>query len=472
VQAPAEVCVMFARLVERTGMRRRIELYLSERVSGPMAMGVVRSVVLLPVSALIHLTPEQLEVVLAHELAHIRRGDYMWNIVQTVVETLFFFHPAVWWVSASLRQQRELCCDDAALACCSDPVVYATALLSLEEQRSAKLRFAMALDGNRSSLKSRIFRILGEAPERRVEVAPLSLIGVCAMVTLFLLPLPRSFADHIVKASQPIREAIVTAPQPTHIDAADVTAPEDRRPARALQPKPMARVEPHSPLSVEAKEHLDLKPAVVTEISQVRTSPHAVAMQAIGQSQNTSGQGDYITEMRAAGYGDDLDKLIEMKIQGITPDYARSMQQLGFGKPTAQELISLKIFGVTPETVQSMKAAGLAPGKLQDLISYKIFKVTPEFVAGMKAAGFSDIPPSKLVELRVHGITPETARATKQQFPDVTLDQLVQLRVFHIDENFIASAKQHGFNSLTIDKLVKLRISGLLDDGTQKEEKK
>src|SRR5262249_54629067 len=128
--------------------------------------------------------------------------------------------------------------------------------------------------------------------------------------------------------------------------------------------------------------------------------------------------------------------------------------------------------GVTPETVQSMKAAGLSPSKLEDLISYKIFKVTPEFVAGMKAAGFTDIPPSKLVELRVQGITPEMAKATKQQFPDVTLNQLVQLRIFHIDENFIASAKQHGFNNLTIEKLVRLRMSGLLDDGSQKEEKK
>src|SRR5207244_2718633 len=116
--------------------------------------------------------------------------------------------------------------------------------------------------------------------------------------------------------------------------------------------------------------------------------------------------------------------------------------------------VSLKIFGVTPDVVKGLKASGLAPSSFQDLVSYRIFKVTPEFVASMKAAGFSPIPPEKLVALKVHGITPEFAKATKQHYPDATLDQLVQLSIFHIDEAFIASAKGHGFNNLTIDKLV------------------
>jgi hypothetical protein len=181
---------------------------------------------------------------------------------------------------------------------------------------------------------------------------------------------------------------------------------------------------------------------------------------------------DYIAAMRAAGYNVDLDKYVAMKIQGVTPEYARSMSEVGFGKPTADELVSLKIFGVTPEYVKELKGMGIAPTSIRDLTSYKIFKVTPEFVAAMKAAGFSSIPSKKLVELRVHGITPEFIQTTKRQFPDVTLDQLVQLRIFHIDDAFMASAKSHGFDNLTIEKLVKLRISGLLDDDNQRSEKR
>lgn len=523
VAVPAEIGEMFVRLCGRVGVRKKIDLYISERISGPLAMGVLRSVILLPVSALTHLSPGQLEVVLAHELAHIRRGDYVWNMVQTVVETLFFFHPAVWWVSNSLRQQRELCCDDAALAYCADPIVYATALLCLEEQRGSKLRLAMALDGHQSGLKIRIVRILGEAPERRRQIAPLSLVGICAMVGLFALPLPRLFADHVVVAAKRV-EAAVIAPRTTHISGQEAPAAASKsadpvsplpagNPARAAQAAPA--ISPQQEISPVAVGHVRaaalpasaVAPAVVispqpasnptaveapravistsiaepisaarvvvsARLSEALTAPHTMAMFMQQSTEKASSKSDYISEMRAAGYGDDLDKLIEMKIQHITPEYARSMQQLGYGKPTAQELVQLKIFGVTPEEVKALTASGMKPASLHDLISYRIFKVTPEFVAGMKAAGFSDIPPSKLVELRVHGITPEFAKTAKAQYPDITLDQLVQLRIFHIDEAFIAAAKRHGFTQLTIDKLVRLRISGLLDDDSdQKAEK-
>ena len=142
----------------------------------------------------------------------------------------------------------------------------------------------------------------------------------------------------------------------------------------------------------------------------------------------------------------------------------RRWQQVGFGKPTADDLVALKVQGVTPEYVSELRAAGLQPGSIQDLVSYRIFKVTPEFVAAMKAAGFDSIPPQKLVALRVHNVTPEYAKTVKQQYPNVTLDELVQLRIFHIDDAFIADAKRHGFNSLSIEQLVKLRISGVMGD--------
>jgi hypothetical protein len=193
---------------------------------------------------------------------------------------------------------------------------------------------------------------------------------------------------------------------------------------------------------------------------------------AMSQAAAAAAKSDYISEMRAAGYDADIDKLIAMKIQGVTPEYAQSMAQLGYGKPTADQLVQLKIFGVKPETVSALKAAGIAPTNFHDLISYQIFKVTPEFVAGMKDAGFSPIPANKLTALRVQDVTPEFAKAARQQYPDITLDQLIQLRIFHIDQAFIASAKSHGFNQLSIDKLVRLRISGLLDDGNQKSENK
>ena len=153
---------------------------------------------ILPASALLALSPEQLEAVLAHELAHVRRADYLWNLIQTMVETLFFFHPAVWWLGGRLRQQRELCCDDVAVQSCADPLVYATALLRLEERRSQRLNLAMALDGHRpwSGLRLRIARILGETNGEKSprELVPVPLAAICALCLLVLLPMPHLFA--------------------------------------------------------------------------------------------------------------------------------------------------------------------------------------------------------------------------------------------------------------------------------------
>jgi hypothetical protein len=131
----------------------------------------------------------------SHELAHIRRADYLWNLLQTLVETLFFFHPAVWWVSRRVREERELCCDDIAVEeACSDPTVYASALLRLEEERRTRLHLAMALDGHqsRAGLRARILRILGDREATPRSFRPISLAGVAIALVLFLCPLPKA----------------------------------------------------------------------------------------------------------------------------------------------------------------------------------------------------------------------------------------------------------------------------------------
>src|SRR5262249_6671834 len=113
---------------------------------------------LLPIASIAALSPAQVEAILAHELAHIRRHDYAVNLLQTLVETLLFYHPAVWWLSARIRTEREHCCDDVAIAMCGDPVGYAKALAELEVFRSTAGTLAMAASGG--SLIDRVRRIL------------------------------------------------------------------------------------------------------------------------------------------------------------------------------------------------------------------------------------------------------------------------------------------------------------------------
>src|SRR5437879_12123789 len=100
-----------------------------------------------------------MEALLAHELAHIRRHDYLLNLLQTAVETLLFYHPAVWWVGKSMRLERENCCDDVAVAACGNALTYARALTELEQLRCSEPQLARA--GNGGSLIDRVRGLVG-----------------------------------------------------------------------------------------------------------------------------------------------------------------------------------------------------------------------------------------------------------------------------------------------------------------------
>ena len=452
-EAPAEVQERFARIVAALGLKREVLLRISDAIAGPVTVGALKTVVLLPVAAISGLGVEELEVVLAHELAHVRRADFVWNLLQTVVETLFFFHPAVWWISGRVRHERELCCDDLALEVCPNPVVYASALFHLEEQRSRQLHMAMALDGNqgRQTLRKRIARILGDqsafarSGERRF-----SLAAVLAGALVLLISAPQviaSLSPHVAPAVASISRAVV------HVAEA---------PARAVAPAAVAAVEARAQAAAQSTNST-AKPAPEPKEDPEQSEP-AEKESPASSTQAGGSHATYIDRMKAAGYDVDLDKLISMKIQNVTPEYARAMAQVGLGKPTADELVSCKIQGVQPETIAELKRQGLEVKSFNDAVSYKIFQVTPEFVQGMKAAGFTDLDSKKLLTMRVQGITPEYGKSVLQQFPGLTADELVQSKIFNINGAFIASAKAHGFKDLTMKKLVQIRISGVMDD--------
>jgi hypothetical protein len=145
------------RLIERMHVSRSVRLLATDRVDSPSVIGWLRPVILAPVGVLCGLAPEQVEALLAHELAHVRRHDYLVNVLQGIAESLLFYHPAVWWISNQIRAEREHCCDDLAVAASGDVLVYARALAELESMRPA--HFKAALSANDGSLLRRIQRL-------------------------------------------------------------------------------------------------------------------------------------------------------------------------------------------------------------------------------------------------------------------------------------------------------------------------
>src|SRR6202012_1099414 len=133
---PSEWQETLDRLQAHIRVSRAVFLLGCPLVQAPAVVGWLRPVVLVPVGALAGLPPEQVEALLLHELAHIRRHDYLVNILQSVAESLLFYHPAVWWVASQIRTARENCCDDAAVAACGDALTYVNALAELAGSRA------------------------------------------------------------------------------------------------------------------------------------------------------------------------------------------------------------------------------------------------------------------------------------------------------------------------------------------------
>lgn len=174
--APGDWQARLRSLCGRLGLSRPVILLESCLVDVPLVMGFLRPVILMPIGLLAGLTTDQLESILIHELAHIRRWDYVVNLLQNLVEGLLFYHPAVWWVSGQVRAERENCCDDVVLKLTGDARGYAAALATLEQNRWPAREPALAATGG--SLMKRIRRLLQEPEGHRASAAPVFVVGL------------------------------------------------------------------------------------------------------------------------------------------------------------------------------------------------------------------------------------------------------------------------------------------------------
>jgi beta-lactamase regulating signal transducer with metallopeptidase domain/outer membrane protein assembly factor BamB len=172
----------FERLRERAEVSEAVQLWESVLVEVPMVIGCLRPVILIPVSMVSGLSVTQIDAILEHELAHIRRHDYFVNLIQSVAEALFFHHPAVWWISRQIRIEREHCCDDAAARLCGSELAVVQALVAVEENRVNGLATAMSGTNNKGDTMNRIKRLLGESTD-----TPSGARALCGCLVLLAL---------------------------------------------------------------------------------------------------------------------------------------------------------------------------------------------------------------------------------------------------------------------------------------------
>ncbi len=341
--APEAIRRAAARLRARLRMTRAVGILASAAADVPLAIGWLRPVVLLPVTALTSLTPDQIEMVLAHELAHIRRHDYLVNLVQTAVENALFYHPAVWWLSGRIRAEREHCCDDLAVEACGDAVGYARALAALEGAAGRRTALAVAADGG--SLLARIQRLLGRERTRRY--APpawfAALLPVPVILAVVFSAAPPTTASPAA-ADPPAREggflAGLAEAGYTNISVDEIIALKEHG------------VEPRF-----VKEMLAAGLGSLDVSQLIRLNEHGV-------------EPSFVAGVAASGLVSDLDvsSAVRLHEHGVDADDLAGIRKQGFGPYTADEVVTLHENGVTAARIRSMRQQGFGSLSLDQIV--------------------------------------------------------------------------------------------------------
>jgi beta-lactamase regulating signal transducer with metallopeptidase domain len=464
-----EVCQTLQR---RLGLNRAVRYCECAWLQAPAVIGWFRPIVLLPVTALTGLSEEQLQSIIVHELAHIQRLDPFVNVFQISVETLLFYHPAVWWLNKRIRAEREHCCDDVAVSLCGNPVEYARALTLMEEWRTAP---ALAMAANRGPLTERIFRVLG-LKSIGTGTRGMGLTGGLLCLTAALVAgnalLSIAYPRPIVHAGQiALARFGWTAPATPQSASAAAPAPASKpspaRPQAAPQPaapsgsyidgmKAAGLGELTADQLIAMKIH-NITPEYVHGLHDLGLHPNADELVAMRIHGVTPG---YVHEVRGLGLNPDQDQLIAMKIHDIDADFVRGMKEAGI-HADAEELVALRIHGATPGEVRGLHEQGLQPDA-DNLVAMRIHNVTPEYVRDIRALGLKPTV-DELVAMRIHGVTPEYIKALQAAGFKVNVDDIVSARIHGVTEDVIKDARKHGFKDLDLDKLIRLKQLGILE---------
>ncbi|OCX52292.1 hypothetical protein BEL04_12510 [Mucilaginibacter sp. PPCGB 2223] len=179
---------------EKLGITRAVGLKESKLISVPVTIGYFKPIILLPAEMIMQLSPGQIESVIYHELAHILRRDYLVNILQSVVETVFFFNPAIWWISALIREERENSCDDIVLAHVQHKRNYLEALMAFEDCRAGKGGYAMALSLRKNQLMNRLRRMVSHENQKLSAAEKVVLLSGMLLLAMFVF-VPRAQSE-------------------------------------------------------------------------------------------------------------------------------------------------------------------------------------------------------------------------------------------------------------------------------------
>ncbi|HXB32313.1 MAG TPA: M56 family metallopeptidase [Puia sp.] len=387
--APAEWQDRLAALVQRLGITRPVGLLESALIKVPVAVGWLKPVILVPVGMLAQLPADQVESIILHELAHISRRDYLFNLAQNIVDTLFFFNPALLWVSSLIRTERENCCDDVAIRESRSRRRLVEALVSFHEYQQSARGWSLGFAGEKNGLVKRVERIVRKRnhslnPGERL----LLMVGVLVLCGAFIT---------------------VNREQKTVLIAAKTVATDKQ-------------VELKTTGVVKMPEAVKISPVV----RKKRMDAPGIEVPRADTTKPDSAKSKTLTK-------EDIDLLIRAHEHGVTPEYVAELKQMGY-TVSMEQAIRLVDHGVSAGFIREIQKEGYAQISLDRAVELIDHGVSAEFIHAVKAEGFPNLTLNEAVRLVDHGVNIGFIRDWKKKAgSQLELGDYIKLRDAGID---------------------------------------
>ena len=478
LQARAEVLVdghwltALARAQRRMGFKHGTALLTSNALASPISWGLMRPVILLNSRAVE--ASDEAEAIIAHELAHVARMDWVKLLLARIATALFWFNPFVWLLAREAHQLREEAADDAVLAADIPDTDYAQLLVGVARHECPGLLLgAHGVAPSRSSLARRVARVL-DGKSVRGPVAGSFAVGVFVGAVLVAAPLaaltltpagavPSKNRSSTVSASEPTSQYYpVVAEEPTDLPhiiakgvstsvstavaavAPSIAVPDSGNDFRVVAPSGARISRSHGTTIVASAGGATVTvypPDASGRSKVVEVGPNGASAVSYANAAEAAAMAGANEARR--GQESAIDRAVALKVIGVTPEYAASIRSvLPQLRLTSDDMVELKAVGVTPEFIQELAREGYRNIDVGDVVGAYAAGVRSDYIRGMAAVGYPRIPLEELTQLRAVGVTPsDVERFHRAGVTHLDVDELIQAKTMGLTPEEIRASR-------------------------------
>ncbi|MCC6462701.1 MAG: M56 family metallopeptidase [Saprospiraceae bacterium] len=492
------------KLLRKSGLRTGVELLESAMVRSPLTIGYLKPVILFPIGLINHLSETEVEAILAHELAHILRRDYLFNILQSLIEALFYYHPAIWWLSAQVRNERESASDDMAIALLGNKINYAKALVAIQEMAFFPQTPALAFAGQgRSQFGMRLRRIFKQPKTKFNTMEKWIATGlvVCSMLVLAI-----GQRIQTLKTDTSARTETTTTTSPFSgiweaefgKDSVCLSFTSKTNGGHWTTGECFLRSEfKNLSLTPGDTEFQLARPAGIMTLSGKIEGPtgygrfqfapdenyrKALVQQGLKETNDellvhcffAGFAADYPTVLKKAGYSDlSTEQYQELAVFRIEERDMREYQalaaQLGKKNLSVQDLIELRIGNVDAKLVNQLSKAGYKDLDMSEVSQFGMHGISPDYIESMNKLGFGKLSAEEILSAKIQGIDADfVKKCQNMDLGKLSFDEIVSIKIHEVDADFIRQCQNMGFGKLSMDDVMSIKIHDVDPDFIEK----